>query len=82
MRRLREYLHEIPELAVPRIFSADDGDEDEDEAKDADEGEEEEHRHDQADEEEDEEEEEEEEEEPVLTAPAIVTAVLPRNCVD
>ena len=66
MRRLREYLHEIPELAVPRIFSADDGDEDE--AQDGDEGEEEEHRHDEADE-------EEEEEEPVWTAPAVGTAI-------
>jgi hypothetical protein len=70
MRILREYLHEIPELAVPRIFSADDGDEDE--AQDGDEGEEEEHRHDEADEEE---EEEEEEEEPVWTAPAVGTAI-------
>ena len=70
MRRLREYLHEIPELAVPRIFAADDGGEDED--QDGDEGEEEEHRHDEADEEE---EEEEEEEEPVWTAPAVGTAI-------
>ena len=66
MRRLREYLHEIPELAVPRIFAADDGGEDED--QDGDEGEEEEHRHDEADE-------EEGEEEPVWTAPAVGTAI-------
>jgi hypothetical protein len=60
MRRLREYLYEILELDVPRIFAADDRDEDEDQ----DEGEEEEHRLDEADE-------EEEEVEPVRTAPAV-----------
>ncbi len=56
MRAHHRYFHKIPELDVPRILAANDGNDDD---EDEDEEEQEEHRHD----------DEEEEEEPVSTVP-------------